>query len=369
MDSVDVVSSLTGRNRGTIRGRHVILAASAIENARLLLLSPGAARGPVGCYLMDHPSITLGEFAPEYREKACSLLGFYPLQKNYRVYMYSCGLALDPALQRASQMPNMAVFAGVTVANDDPLKALARLARGKSAAPMADSLAVLRNAGLVVSAVGRKLLNYRRIPEKIRRAMADAVVFFNANRVAREYVGGGKGRRLDRVTLNIISEQPPDERNRIMLADRIDRLGLRLPAVHWEIPDALRRDMLRFAALLKDDLEQSGVKGFHLASGFETGDLSALLIHDMAHTAGTTRMGTDPATSVVDPALQVHGVTGLHVVGASVFPTSGHANPTLLIMALAIRLADTVRADIAEAGCERVGVESRAGHASLVGNR
>ena len=48
----------------------------------------------------------------------------------------------------------------------------------------------------------------------------------------------------------------------------------------------------------------------------------------------------DPADGVVDADLQVHGVAGLHVVGGSVFPTAGYANPTLTIVALALRLAD-----------------------------
>lgn len=343
---VDVLSSLTGGNRGTIWCNQVILAAGTIENARLLLLSPGAEHGPVGRYLTDHPSVRLGDFSPDYREKAAALLGFYPLQKDYRVYMYSCGVALSPEAQSDFRMPNMAAFAGVSIASDDPLMALGRLAKRESRAPLRDGLTVLRNSGLVVSSVGRKLLNYRRIPEKIRRAVADAAVFLNANMVARDYAGGGRGRRLDGVTLNIISEQPPEEGNRVTLAEKTDRLGLRLPAVSWEISDDLRRSMLGFARLLREDFERSGIGGLRFAPGFDTEDLSSLVVYDMAHTAGTTRMGTDPATSVVDPALQVHGVKGLHVVGASVFPTSGHANPTLMIMALAIRLADRVRDEV-----------------------
>ncbi|MEZ5700999.1 MAG: GMC family oxidoreductase [Burkholderiaceae bacterium] len=48
---------------------------------------------------------------------------------------------------------------------------------------------------------------------------------------------------------------------------------------------------------------------------------------DMGHTAGTTRMASDPSRGVVDADCKVHGVEGLYVAGASVFPTSGHANP------------------------------------------
>ena len=68
---------------------------------------------------------------------------------------------------------------------------------------------------------------------------------------------------------------------------------------------------------------------------------------DVAHPSGTTRMSTDPAAGVVDPDCAVHGVEGLHVLGSSVFPTNGHANPTYTIVALAVRLADHLKDRIA----------------------
>jgi choline dehydrogenase-like flavoprotein len=47
---------------------------------------------------------------------------------------------------------------------------------------------------------------------------------------------------------------------------------------------------------------------------------------------------------VVDADCKVHGVANLHVAGAAVLPTSSHANPTLTLVALAIRLADRLKA-------------------------
>jgi choline dehydrogenase-like flavoprotein len=64
---------------------------------------------------------------------------------------------------------------------------------------------------------------------------------------------------------------------------------------------------------------------------------------DSFHHMGTTRMGEDPETSVVDSDCQIHDVTGLFVAGSSVFPASGYVNPTLTIIALAIRLADHLK--------------------------
>ncbi|GBQ32823.1 NAD-dependent epimerase/dehydratase family protein [Gluconacetobacter azotocaptans] len=348
---VELRGSLTGRNRVALGAECVVLAAGAIENARLLLMSrdsdgqvPGNAHDVVGRYLMDHPSIELGYFSPEHRDEAAALLGFFPLQERHRVFMYSHGLALHPEVQTSRRLPNMAIFTGIEISPDDSVLALKRLAQRQSRNPLGDVVAVARNFGLVATSLGRKILNYQKIPERFRRLIADAAVAINANFVARDYVAGGGGRKLAKASLNVICEQPPHPDNRVTLSTRTDRLGLPLARVHWKIDADLRRDIVQLANLLQEDLERAGIRGFHLRDEFRTADISKLLIHDMAHTAGTTRMGTDPATSVVDPDCQVHGVSGLFVAGASVFPTSGHANPTMVIMSLAIRLADHIKA-------------------------
>jgi choline dehydrogenase-like flavoprotein len=59
---------------------------------------------------------------------------------------------------------------------------------------------------------------------------------------------------------------------------------------------------------------------------------------------GTTRMGSDARSGVVDLDGRVHDVENLFVAGSSVFPCAGHANPTLTIVALALRLADHLAA-------------------------
>jgi choline dehydrogenase-like flavoprotein len=65
----------------------------------------------------------------------------------------------------------------------------------------------------------------------------------------------------------------------------------------------------------------------------------AQMFEDAYHPSGTTRMSTDAARGVVDRNCKVHGIDRLYVSGSSVFPTSGYANPTLTIVALALRLA------------------------------
>ena len=60
------------------------------------------------------------------------------------------------------------------------------------------------------------------------------------------------------------------------------------------------------------------------------------------HVVGTARFGTDPASSVVDPNCQVHGIKGLFVVDASVLPSAGAVNTALTIFALALRAGDHI---------------------------
>jgi choline dehydrogenase-like flavoprotein len=55
-------------------------------------------------------------------------------------------------------------------------------------------------------------------------------------------------------------------------------------------------------------------------------------------------MHPDPRRGVVDESCRVHGVPNLFVAGGSLFPTGGSANPTLTILALALRLADHLKA-------------------------
>jgi choline dehydrogenase-like flavoprotein len=68
-----------------------------------------------------------------------------------------------------------------------------------------------------------------------------------------------------------------------------------------------------------------------------------LLYTDASHHIGTARMSTDLRTGVVDAHCKVHGIDNLFIAGSAVFPTAGYANPTLTIVALAIRLAEHLK--------------------------
>ncbi|KAL1758856.1 GMC oxidoreductase [Schizophyllum commune] len=76
------------------------------------------------------------------------------------------------------------------------------------------------------------------------------------------------------------------------------------------------------------------------------GDLKRWIKRNAAtpwHSTSSARMGASPATSVVDYALNVHGIAGLRVVDASVFPTQVSGHPCAVVVALAERAADLIK--------------------------
>ncbi len=139
--------------------------------------------------------------------------------------------------------------------------------------------------------------------------------------------------------LEFNSEQVPNADNRIELTDQVDSFGMPRISVHWR--------------LMNGDIESGissflGMQSLLAKTGqcelvFDRGELRERMQEALpigGHHMGTTRMGESPVNSVVDSACRVHGVGNLYVASSSVFPTSGHANPTLTVVALALRLAD-----------------------------
>ena len=153
----------------------------------------------------------------------------------------------------------------------------------------------------------------------------------------------GRPRKLDALTLDAMCEQLPNPDSRITLSDRRDPLGMRIPRIDWRVSEEEARAMRRITELMVEQLSRMGLEPPVLEEWVRDGAMFPQTIRDIAHPIGTTRMADDPARGVVDAQCQVHGVHGLFVEGSSVFPTAGHANPTQMIVAMALRLADTLK--------------------------
>lgn len=146
-----------------------------------------------------------------------------------------------------------------------------------------------------------------------------------------------------RYALDLNVEQEPQRASRVTLSHDRDPHGMRRLSIDWQVSPLDIRSAAAAYRALWSDLARSGV-GEIEESLPELDEEARNAVAVGGHHIGLTRMAADPAQGVVDADCTVHGVGNLHIASAAVFPTSGHANPTLTIVALALRLADRLKA-------------------------
>jgi choline dehydrogenase-like flavoprotein len=173
------------------------------------------------------------------------------------------------------------------------------------------------------------------IPEGAPKADSDVV----PPATAQALITRGNG-RFDAARMTIRAEQSPMRDCRITLTDEVDALGMPRVALDWRITDEDDVQMRRALVVLGRELGAAGI-----ARLWVPGDASRFAWRQDpgGHHMGATRMGRNPAVSVVDATCRTHEVKNLYIAGCSVFTTGGDSNPTLTIVALAHRLADTLR--------------------------
>lgn len=151
--------------------------------------------------------------------------------------------------------------------------------------------------------------------------------------------------RANLFSLDFHAEQAPKPESRVTLGNARDALGMPQLLVDWRYCDLDVRTVATGFALLRQEFVESGLGDLKLEQS--ESDVEAVVRRDGAyggHHIGTARMGDSRATGVVDANCRVFGVSNLYIAGSSVFPTSSQANPTLTIVALALRLADHLHA-------------------------
>jgi len=145
------------------------------------------------------------------------------------------------------------------------------------------------------------------------------------------------GPRTCPLLLNV--EQMPHPDNRVVLSERPDPLGRPGVELQWRWRAEDDAQLERIRATVAREFRAAGLGRVRVVAKGPP-DPNAY------HPAGTTRMHVDPEQGVVDEHCRVYGVENLYVAGSSVFPTAGYANPTLTIIALALRLADHLQANL-----------------------
>lgn len=145
------------------------------------------------------------------------------------------------------------------------------------------------------------------------------------------------------VYIEVEAEQAPNPDSRVTLDQETDALGLRRIQLDWRLSALDRDTMSGLVQLIGEEVGRLGVGRAMTADWLMDGG-DSWPDHQLGgnHHIGTTRMADHPSKGVVDADCRVFGIDNLFVAGSSVFPTIGCANPTLTIVALALRLADHI---------------------------
>ncbi len=305
------VACLQG-NAFWVAAKWFVLATGGIENARLLLLSNtvqanglGNAHDRVGRFFMGHAMLNVGTLLPSDPYLPATL---YYEKRETNAISSNGHLALSPQTQRLHQLLNINFNLKPIFVSQDSVGALQRLRRGQFDHFGRDIGHVVRDLdGVAVS---------------IYRQMAKGTL------------------PVASFELGTTMEQAPNPESRVRLADTRDALGYPRVALDWRLSELDIRSLWQTLKIVGAEVGRAGLGRFKvtLHEQAETWPLES-----GGHHMGTTRMHDNPSAGVVDADCRVHGLDNLFVAGSSVFPTSGHANPTLTLVALAVRLADHLK--------------------------
>ena len=356
------VACLSG-NRFSVKAGRFILAAGGMENPRILLFSNrqqtaglGNQNDLVGRFFMEHPRFEAGVILPADRHLE---MGFYETHgvSNTQLLGY---LGLTEETIRKEKLVDIQV-------RMTPVYSAAY--RESHATPEVASLQYLAQKlrrrelpddfGTHVSNVVDDLLTAQEYfltsaplpvpkPLALRKLLAASpaerehlfpMLFGDIAFVANEQIFSNTP--LDHVRLSTRIDPVPNPDSRVMLGSERDSLGLPKIELHWQLSPLDKQSVRRTLEILGAELGRAGL-----------GRLQILMDDDDTtwpkdtlggwHHMGTTRMSDDPKRGVVDRNCQVHGISNLFIAGSSVFPTAGSGTPTMLLVSLALRLADHI---------------------------
>jgi choline dehydrogenase-like flavoprotein len=329
------VRPLEGKPR-EVKARHYVLACGAIENARLLLVSNdveqdgiGNGRDQVGRYFMEHPTGRIGRV---------HVARPFEMWEAFQKRFMRSGPPLAPVLrlgdatQRAERTLNsIATF---------------KLQRPPSlGVPIGNRIYQNLKHGIDPDRRGRALDHaYRGIRAWFHREIRGTFERLRAKT-------GKSG-----LYLIIRGEQAPNAQSRVRLSSERDTLGYPRADLDWQLSPADKHSARVFVATFDAELKRLGLGSVEPADWLASPDTQwpvdpTVGNHPIAgyHQMGTTRMSDHPSEGVVTADCNVFGYHNLFIAGSSVFSTSGWANPTLTLVALALRLADHLEGRLKDA--------------------
>lgn len=323
--SVDCVAVvLPDGSRGEVRARRYVVAGGGIENPRLLLDAEAdgtrlATTANVGHYFMDHPLVRAGvlELAPG---RTVTSFGLYDIRE----------------VDGASVMGHIKPTPALAEAHE--LLSTAFLFYPRPVGYRPDAMRHYRQ--LVEANQWREVLRSSTKGRFVPRP-SDVTSLLKLRKVGRADLGHGgwttwpdTDRAFGAFEVLQQTEQPPVRDNRVELSTRTDSLGRRSARLVWEWTWQELTSVLAVQELFATAVADAGIGQVHL----ERHEGEPALLGGTHHHMGATRMDDDPELGVVDSDCRVHGVDNVFVAGCSVFPTGGFQNPTIAMMALAVRL-------------------------------
>lgn len=326
------------RGRLIVEAQMFVLAGGGLENPRMLLSSRcGAGYGNqhdvVGRYFMDHLRTISGSIIPA-DPRLFLRAGLYDIvQRDGEVVMGK--LTPTDEYLRHNEILN----SGAMLLPRPPAHVQEALSAARGLVPALHSrrlidvrralTAALRASSYAIPTGARMAVRQRRFPPSTDAGWSNL---------------GGNRLRFATFAVEHQIEQAPRRENRVRLGGRPDAAGRPGLEIEWRWGELDVRSLRRTQQLFEIAFARSNLGRFEPVQWDDVPSLTTP--GGSFHPTGTTRMHQDPARGVVAPDGRVHEVSNLFVTGSSVFPTCGYANPTFTVIALAIRLADRIRAEL-----------------------
>ena len=361
--AIEVAHSLSGE-RVTVPVDRLVIAAGGLETTRLLLAAQRAtpARfgdGPLGRYYMGHVIGEIADIVFTHTETA--------RQFDFAIDAYG-------SYTRRRIVPSAAVQQQHSLLNSAFWPVVPPVADPRHGSATLSLVYLALSYGPLGRLVVAEAIRRRHVPEQpaararhlvnVLRGMPGALAF-SANFLRKRHdkvyrlPGFFPLNQANRYGLSFHAEHAPNPESRVWLSDQVDRLGLPSLMIDLRFSSQDTLSLVKTHDLLAEWLRATGLGRieYRCAMPEREAAIMALAAHG-THQIGLTRMARNRREGVVDGDLRTFDAPNLYVASSSVLPTSGQANPTLTTVALALRLADHIAADIA---APRAVVRSAAG--------